>query len=610
MRDGVQVSGVREFALLYSLIQQVHCKVFPVSSLAIYMLRSILILMVLLVSLPVFGLDVQVNVNGLESDIEENVLVYLSVEQERSRKSLNEARLRLLHNKAEKEIRQAMQPFGYFEPSITTTLTKQEQGFVATYDVQPGVPVKIAEVDFQVVGEGSQDSRITEGFLLKVDTVLNQSDYDKAKQNLLSDTIQRGYLDAKYIHHQLLVDLEANSASIKLHLDTGMKLRFGEVRFNQKKMDPEFLARYVPFNSGDPFSQDALLNLQGQLTDSEYFKRVEVISRRDQISGDRVPIDINLKPNKRNRYRIGLGYSTDTGPRLKLDWKSRRVGRKGHRMHTEFMISEPISSLSSEYVIPLERPTVDYIRFGASLEHFNSDTNQGDRALLNATHSISLDRGWRRSLGLEYSYEDFKIGDQEDSARLLVPSIDWLRIKRDSKTRIRRGKRLNFRIEGASDAVLSSTSYFQLYASGKFIDGFGSKDWRLLSRVELGATWADDFSKLPPSKRFFAGGDNTVRGFSYEDLGPENDSGDVVGGRYLAVGGLELDRRISGKWSGALFVDFGNAFDPDYDSETAYGVGFGVRWHSPVGPVRFDIASGRVEDERHWRLHVVVGPEL
>ena len=125
-------------------------------------------------------------------------------------------------------------------------------------------------------------------------------------------------------------------------------------------------------------------------------------------------------------------------------------------------------------------------------------------------------------------------------------------------------------------------------------------------------TWAEKLTELPPSKRFFAGGDNTVRGFRYEGLGPEDGAGDVIGGRYLAVGGIEVDRRISGKWSGAMFVDAGNAFDPDrdYDSETAYGIGLGVRWQSPVGPVRFDVASGRVEDQRHWRLHIVVGPEL
>jgi translocation and assembly module TamA len=574
------------------------------------MRQFILILAWLLVPVPAFGLNVTVKVDGLASQLKDNVLAYLSVEQEKSRKTLNEARLRLLHDRAEQEIRDALQPFGYFKPLITGTLEQTEQGYLLTYKIQPGPPMRIIEVDFQVMGEGAENPKISEGFSVQPNSILDQGVYENAKQDLLIDTIERGYLDAKYLQHRILVDLPTNTAKITLHLDTGMRLRFGEVRFNQKVMDPEFLARYVPFNSGDPFSQEALLGLQGQLTDSEYFKRVEVISRRDQISRDQVPIDINLKANKRNRYRIGLGYSTDTGPRLTLDWKNRRIGRKGHRMHTELQVSEPISSLSSEYVIPLERPTVDYVRFGGSYEHYNSDTNQGDRVLMNATHSVSLERGWRRSLGLEYNYEDFKVGDQEAIARLLVPSIDWLRIKSDNKEWIERGKRLNFRIEGASDGLLSSTSYLQLYASGKFIRGLGSGDWRLLSRLELGATWADDLLELPPSKRFFAGGDNTVRGFGYEDLGPENESGDVIGGRYIAVGSLELDRRIAGKWSGALFVDGGNAFDADYESETAYGIGFGLRWRSPVGPVRIDVASGSVEDERHWRLHVVVGPEL
>ncbi|MEW8655807.1 MAG: BamA/TamA family outer membrane protein, partial [Candidatus Thiodiazotropha endolucinida] len=312
----------------------------------------------------------------------------------------------------------------------------------------------------------------------------------------------------------------------------------------------------------------------------------------------------------RNRYRIGLGYSTDMGPRLTLDWKNRRRGRNGHRMRSELQISKPLSTISTEYIVPLQRPTVDFISFGASLEHFDSDTNSGNRALLSAVHSVSLGRGWRRSLGLEYSYEDFEVGEQEDSSRLLVPSITWLRIKSDGKAYIQRGNRLEFRLEGASESLLSTTDFFQLYSAVKFIRGFGEGDWRVLNRLELGATWADELTELPPSKRFFAGGDNTVRGFGYQDLGPRDQNDEVIGGRYFAVGSVELERRISGKWSGALFLDAGNAFDPDYDSDTAYGLGFGARWHSPVGPVRIDIAHGRVDDDRQWRLHIVVGPEL
>ncbi|MES9836419.1 MAG: autotransporter assembly complex family protein [Candidatus Thiodiazotropha sp.] len=574
------------------------------------MRRLILILIWVLCPLPLHALDVVVKVDGLEKKLEENVLAYLSVARERQRESLNAARLRLLHDKAEAEIGAALRPFGYFKPGVNGSLVRTDQGFLLSYQVDPGPPLKLSAVDFSLLGEGADDPQLVKRFPMSIGDVADQTRYDLAKQRILADIIEQGYLDARYLVHQLRVDLKRYEASVKLHLDTGMRLRFGEVRMHQDVMNPEFLARFIPFNAGDPFSQEALLNLQGDLIDTEYFKQVEVVTRRDLREGDRVPVDVNLKPNKRNRYRIGLGYSTDMGPRLTLDWKNRRRGRNGHRMRSELQIAEPLSTLSTEYTIPLQRPSVDLLSFGASFEHFNSDTNQGDRVLLSATHSISLDRGWRRSLGLEYSYEDFEVGEQEDSSRLLVPSITWLRVKSDGKQYIQRGKRLELRLEGAADSLLSTTDFFQLYAAGKFIRGLGEGDWRLLGRLELGATWVDELTDLPPSKRFFAGGDNTVRGFGYQDLGPRDDNDEVIGGRNFAVGSIELERHLSGKWSAALFADAGNAYDPDYQAETAYSLGLGARWRSPVGPVRIDIARGRVEDETQWRLHIVIGPEL
>ncbi|MEJ2405961.1 MAG: autotransporter assembly complex protein TamA [Candidatus Thiodiazotropha sp.] len=572
--------------------------------------RFPLILILLFGVQGAWALNLRVDVTGLDSELKENVLAFLSVEQEKSRASLSEARLRLLHGRAESEIRKALQPFGYFKPVIQGSLSKDDEGYRVRYRVEPGPPIELAEVDFQVMGEGADNPRVGADFPLKKGDILNQGVYEAAKQRMLSNTLEQGYLDARYVQHRVDVDLKNYRAAITLYLDTGMRFRFGPVQFHQDTMDPAFLAKYVTFHPGDPFRQETLLNLQAQLIDSEYFKRVEVFSRREGVEGDQVPIDIKLEPNKRNRYRIGLGYSTDTGPRIKLDWKDRRIGREGHRMRTEFLLAKPESKLTSEYIIPLDRPTVDTLRFGASINHFNTSTQQGSKALLNATQSISLDRGWRRSIGVEYLYEDFKLSDQVDKARLLYPFIDWLRIKSDNKPRVRKGKRVNFRLEGASSTIVSSTSYATAYASGRFIDDLGESDWRLLSRLELGVTWTQDLLQLPPSKRFFTGGDNSVRGFSYESLGPRDASDNVIGGRYLAVGGLELDHPIEGKWSGAVFIDAGNSFDPDYDSSTAYGLGLGLRWSSPVGPIRIDLARGRVEDDRHWRLHLVVGPEL
>ena len=331
---------------------------------------------------------------------------------------------------------------------------------------------------------------------------------------------------------------------------------------------------------------------------------------RDQAEGDRVPVEVICTPSKRDRYRIGLGYATDTGPRITLDWKRRRMGSEGQRLMSEFRLSQPHSTFKTEYQIPLQRPAKDSLSYGFTVDKYDTDSRRGTLALVNAKQSVGLDNGWRRNLGLDYAYESFDVADQKDTAFLLVPSIQLSRLKTDGLSYIQRGQHLDFRLEGAHERILSTTSYLQLYTNDKIIYGLGDGNWRVLARAELGATRTQDLLDLPASKRFFAGGDNSIRGFDLDELGPKDEEGNVIGGRYLAVASLELERRIVGKWSAAVFLDAGNAFDPDYDTDLEYGAGFGVRWHSPVGPVRVDLAAGLSADKVEPRLHVVVGPEL
>ncbi len=572
-------------------------------------MRHLLYIIIALLPATALALDLTVRIEGLERKLETNVRAFLSVEQERAHGSLTPSRLRLLHRQAPDEIRQALQPFGYFEPTIEGALNEDEGRYQAVYKVDAGPQAVLREVDYLVIGEGAQEPGLSAPFPLAEGDGLDLEVYEKAKSARLSRALELGYLDAHYTEHEVRVDKPSNTASIRLHLETGLRFEFGEIRMQQEILDPAFLARYLSFGAGDPYSHEKLLNLQSKLIDTEYFKQVEVNVRRDLIEGNRIPVDIELEPNRKNRYRIGLGYSTDTGPRITLDWKRRRFGRQGHHMRSELRLSNPESKLTSEYIIPLERPTVDYLSFGATIDYYDMETNEGNRALLNASHSIGLERGWRRTLSLDYLYEDFIVGAQDDNARLLVPGVTWARIKGDSRQYLQKGKKLEFHLEGASDAVLSTTTYFQLYTTNKFIHGL-NEDWRVLARLELGATLADNLQDLPPSKRFYTGGDNTIRGFNFEELGPSDENGAVIGGRYLAVGSLELERRLSGRWSAALFADGGNAFDPEYPAEAAYGAGLGLRWRSPVGPIRVDLAQGHYLDKREWRLHVVLGPEL
>ncbi|MDC4226629.1 MAG: BamA/TamA family outer membrane protein [Candidatus Manganitrophus sp.] len=134
---------------------------------------------------------------------------------------------------------------------------------------------------------------------------------------------------------------------------------------------------------------------------------------------------------------------------------------------------------------------------------------------------------------------------------------------------------------------------------------------RLLLRGEFGWTSVSNFDDLPVSLRFFAGGDRSVRGYGYNTLGPENESGEVIGGRYLATGSVEYDYRIAEQWGVALFYDIGNAANEiDWDLNPQDRVGIGGRWYSPVGPIRVDLAYALDRPGLAFRVHINMGPDL
>jgi translocation and assembly module TamA len=178
----------------------------------------------------------------------------------------------------------------------------------------------------------------------------------------------------------------------------------------------------------------------------------------------------------------------------------------------------------------------------------------------------------------------------------------------DNRLRPKRGWRASLDVQGAYSALLSDLSFIRIRAEGKWIASPGPG--RFLTRTELGATETDDFGRLPAAYRFFAGGDQSVRGYAYESLGPENADGEVIGGRYLATGSLEYEHPVKGNWSAAIFADAGNALNGlTGDVKTSLGVG--VRWQSPVGPLRLDLAFPvRDSDADLVRLHFSMGPEL
>lgn len=571
--------------------------------------RQFLYIFLLIFAPASYAIELDIKVSGLSSEQEKNVREFLTIEKERSRPELKPSRIRYLHSLASGQIKKALEPYGYFQPRIKSTLNASNNRFTASYDIDTGEPVTVTQVDFQVAGEGSSDPNLTHDFPVKSGERLIQSEYDDAKRKILTQALEAGYLNTQYTTHRLEVDINRNIASITLHLDTGPRFKFGEVRFEQDFLDESFLIRYITFNFADPFDQEKLLSLQSSLINSEYFDYVEVRPQREQAIDNQIPIDIILTPNKANRYRFGVGFATDVGPRLSADWQRRYIGRHGENLQTELSLSPVRSHFRSQYVIPLERPTSDALSYAFDAEDYDTDSRRGQLLALGVNHSIGLEHNWRRDLSLEYASEDFDIVNIPATAHHLMPAIRFSKLETDGRPFILRGYHINFQIKGAHESILSSSSFLQTEAHLKSIYGF-KDDLRLIGRIDLGATLTSKVSNLPSSLRFFAGGDNSLRGFDLDELGPTDNTGNVTGGRFLATGSLELEQKLHKDWSVAAFMDLGNAYDPDQDNHLATGAGFGVRWQSPVGAVRFDLASAVSEPGRPWRIHVTIGPDL
>jgi translocation and assembly module TamA len=572
-----------------------------------------LLLLTLVIAAPASAVRLKVEVTGVDADEEKNVLALLAIYQER-KDDLPPLRLVALHRQAPDQIREALAPFGYYRVEVSDSLAEPaEEGglWIARYAIKPGEPVKIAEVDYQVLGPGADDPAFPKTFGMKQGDVLLHADYEEAKSTIVSAASELGYLNAELALHQVLIDPVAYNAVIQFHVDTGPRYYFGRVRFKQDLLADAFLQRFVPFAPGDLYDPDQLLALQSRLLGAEYFSKVEIVPLMEEASAsNQVPIEVIAERNQANKYRIGVGYGTDVGPRLSFDYRRRYIGRWGHKLETQMQLSERLQALVLKYRIPIGNSLKDYVLIQPEAYAYDTPSRQGTVAKVGIAHSTVIRGDWRREIGIDFRYEDYEVADeQRNTFTGLVPHIAFSKVKADDPINTRNGYRVKAQLKGTA-AGLAPSSWLSGSLGVKWIKSLGD-EMRLISRADLGATWAASLDDVPASERFYAGGDNSIRGWDYEVLGPNDPvTNRNLGGRMLAVGSLELERQIIGNWGLAVFTDFGNAFDPDYSAEWEQSAGLGLRYQTPVGPVRVDAAYALTKDDPGVRLHLLIGPDL
>ena len=302
-----------------------------------------------------------------------------------------------------------------------------------------------------------------------------------------------------------------------------------------------------------------------------------------------------------------MGYGTDTGPRLSLGTELRRLNRRGHRFKSDLRVSGITTQVAAEYQIPVKNVATDTLSYRAQLGTQEIGDLETDQVSLGASWNDTW-RQMQRRLYVVAQREEWTEAAGSFSENLLYPGMHLRSQHTADPLFTRKGYSWSSDIRGGAEALESSTSFLRLHATGAIVRPLGERV-RLLFRSELGAIDADDFTRLPPSQRFFAGGDRSVRGYEYEQLGPTDANGATVGGRYLVIGTVELDYLFLGNYGAAVFVDAGNAAnEPWPDLKRSVGVGF--RWRSPVGMVRVDVAHPLDDPDTDYRLHLSIGSDL
>lgn len=536
-----------------------------------------------------------------------NVLAYLTLDDLDCDASNAEHRRAL--DRAPDQIRDALAALGFYQPQIAIDLSTDDD--CPSYDVvvDPGPQIRYGDVDIRVDGIAAGDAGVVRAMenAPKTDEALDHGRYARFKRSMQTTLANRGFVEATIDESSVSVTIDQQRADLDWRVTGGPRYTIGDIEVVNSVFDADLIRRLITLESGTPFDRSALVAQQRRLQSSALIASARVEARPEPNPEKQVPLTIHIEPVERIGYFIGAGASTDRGPRVRGGYRNRRVNSAGHQFDLDLRVSPVLSDIGARYRRPLENPVVEWEAFEIGGTRERTDTSDSDIARIGWERVRVLGGDWVVTYGIQASETEFTVADLDERTRLVMPVMRFNHRDADDVANPTAGNATDVNLRLASSDALSSTDFAQIYLRQRWLVPVGSRGAVRL-RAELGYTWRDEFDELPPEIRFFAGGDTSVRGYDFETLGPQDADGDVIGGARLATLSAEYEHRLNDAFGVAAFYDIGSAFDDD-DPNWRRGVGLGVVWHSPVGPLRAYLGHA-LDGDRGVRLHVLFGADL
>jgi translocation and assembly module TamA len=549
--------------------------------------------------------QIEYEIDGIGGDEQSNVEIYLQ-----ALASPKDANNDDYLAEVKKSSAAALSVFGYYQPTIDISVSGKDPEQVINIVINLGAQTFITESDIQLSGEGSTSPRfitLLDSFSLSKGTVLEDANYESAKSSLKRLARRYGYFDAKFTKAIVEVTSLNNSASVSLWFDTGPRYQFGELIFNNALPADKFVKSLKSFKVGDPFNARKLSEFNNDLSETGYFKNISILPEFASKKGLNVPLQVIASMRPEDSFNAGLGFTTDEGIRGKFRWTRPWVNQYGHSIEGDIVASIPKQEASLTYKIPLEDPLYNYLSVQSGYKMLDQNDTNTTQYLVGLNRHWRLESDWMRTIFIRYDHEDGRQGQQNFSNALIIPGISYSRTRTSGGINATWGDKVMGSFEVSNVWWLSSDDLVKVYAQAKILRTY--KGHQFVASAELGAIQTDSIYNVPSSMRFFTGGDQSIRGFDYESIAPEDSQGYLVGGKYLAVGSLEYRFPIAKNWKLAMFSDVGTATD-DFSVVISSSVGGGIVWASPVGPIRLYVAKPITNEINAFSIHFMIGPEL
>lgn len=575
---------------------------------------------------PAFGLTVQA-----PPPVRPTLERHLDLQRFRSLGDLQPDELQRLVDAAPANARDLLGTLGYFAPQVEVqwqpqATTPNPLGMV-TVKVEPGPSTTVGDVQLRLdhTGEWDPDNtalqrtleRLQRNWSLPAGEFFTQSAWDGAKTEGLRRLQARRYPAAHIASSQAEIDTDLQHARLEVAYAPGPAYRFGPLRIEgSERYDPDGARRIARLPTGAVYEETELLDAQQRLAASGYYDAVYLRLQTEAEDPQAAPVVAQVREAPLQKVVFGVGASTDSGPRLSIDHTHNRMPGLGWRAVSKLAMDRDNREVNTTWT---DLPDEQGWRWTSSGQLQRQKTGALD------TNNLAVSAGRAKSTSaidrtyfVQYdSSETQGTGAPTDSAALSL-NYGWTGRYFNDNTAPTRGWGLALEIgAGATlrpyrDPFLRTRIRWQSFLSAGRVQAANgaSRSARIALRSELGAVLARDRAEIPLAQLFLTGGDTTVRGYGYRAIGARTESGLLYGGRYLAVGSVEWQRPIvwngtMSDWESTVFLDAGAVADRPQDWRARVGVGTGVRWRSPVGPLQADVAYG--VQAKQLRLHLRLG---